>query len=291
MNNLSDFERLEDRTLLAVSVTLNAKKGILNLTGDTASDSVTVVGTGVQGSVEVFVNAVSQGTFTSVRTINASLGAGDDVLNVNSVQIADSLLVNAGTGADTVTIRDAGFGLHLAQQVNIGGTTSIGMGGDVGDLVNIHDVSGLGVRVGGALKIFTAADVDIDGNGGTFASEASDISVGGELRIELSGKGDVNADGKEIDIDDLNVTGSTALNGSEQVDRIEISDSTFTGKFTSTLGGGNDVLDLDTGVGDQSRFLSSVAVDFGAGTDTLDNNPLNTFASPISGRRGPEVIV
>ena len=133
--------------------------------------------------------------------------------------------------------------------------------------------------------------VDIDGNGGTFASEASDVSVGGELRIELSGKGDVNADGKEIDIDDLNVTGSTALNGSEQIDRIEISDSTFTGKFTSTLGGGNDVLDLDTGAGDPSRFLSSVAVDFGAGTDTLDNNPLNTFASPISGRRGPEVIV
>ena len=94
-----------------------------------------------------------------------------------------------------------------------------------------------------------------------------------------------------VDIDDLNVTGSTALNGSEQVDRIEISDSTFTGKFTSTLGGGNDVLDLDTGAGDQSRFLSSVAVDFGAGTDTLDNNPLNTFASPLSGRRGPEVIV
>jgi hypothetical protein len=291
MNNLSDFERLEDRTLLAISVTLNVKKGILNLAGDLAGDTVTVVGTGVQGSVEVFVNAVSQGTFVGVRTINATLGAGDDTLNVNAVRIADSLLVNAGAGADTVTIHDLGFGLHLAQQVNIGGSVSIGMGGDAGDLVSIHDDTGLGVRVGGALKILTVADVDIDGNGGTFASQASDVSVGGELRIELSGKGDVNADGKEIDIDDLNVTGSTALNGSEQVDRIEISDSTFTGKFTSTLGGGNDLLDLDTGAGDQSRFLSSVAVDFGAGTDTLDNNPLNTFTSPISGRRGPEVIV
>jgi len=291
MNNLSDFERLEDRTLLAASVSLNVKKGILNITGDAASDTVAVVGTGVMGSVEVFVHAVSQGTFVGVKTVNATLGAGDDILNVASLRIVDSLLVTAGAGADQVLIHDSAFGLHLAQQVNIGGSVSIGMGGDAGDIVSLHNDNDLGVRVGKALKIFTAADVDIDGDGGSFASEVSDVTVGGELRIELSGQGDVNGDGKEIDIDDLNVASTTALIGSELVDRIEISDSTFTGKFTGTLGGGNDYLDLDTGAGDQDRFLASVVVDFGAGTDTLDNNPLNVFVSPLSGRRGPEVIV
>jgi hypothetical protein len=285
------FERLEDRQLLAVSVT-TGKKGLLLLSGDAASDVVDIDGTAVPGQVEVFVNGVSQGLYNSVRTIKGNLGLGNDTLNLSAINIGGNVDVNLSLGADTFDIDNNTFGgANPDGSVFVGGSVIVSMGGDAGDFVEwTSDVAPFGIHVGNNVTLTGVADVELDGAGGDFNLQARDIGVGGRLSITLTGLGDVNGDTITLDIDDVNAFGVTTLKGSPAVDRVEISNSSFIRKFVATLGGSDDRLDLDA-AGNPNRFGAAMVVDFGIGSDTLDNQAGNLFAFPPKFTNGPEVVV
>lgn len=285
------FERLEDRQLLAVSVT-TGNKGLLVLAGDAAGDTVDIDGTGVPGQVEVFVNAVSQGTFGGVRTIRGNLRGGDDVLNLSAIHIGGSVGVKMGGGADRFDVDNNTFGAANPDgNVFIGGSVTVSMEGNPGDFVEwTCDVAPFGIQVGGNVTLTGVADVEFTGAGIDFNHQARDINIGGYASITLTGLGDVNGGGIHLDMDNVNVFGATNIKGSIAAERIEFSNSSFIRKFVGTLGGGDDRLDLDVG-GSPNRFGAAMAVDFGLGNDTLDNQVGNQFAVAPVFTKGPEVVV
>ena len=290
MSDDLSFERLEDRQLLAVSVT-TGKKGLLLLTGDAANDVVQIDGTGIPGQVQVFVNAVSQGLFNSVQTIKGNLGLGNDELHLSAVQIGGNVDLNMSLGADLFDVDNDTFGgANPDGSVFIGGSVIVSMGGHTGDFVEwTSDVAPFGIQVGRNVTLTGCADVELDGAGTDFNLQPRDISIGGFASITLTGLGDVNGDALELDMDNVNVFGATNLKGSAAVDRIEISNSSFIRKFVGTLGGGNDDLDLDA-AGNPNRFGAAMAVDFGIGIDTLDNQAGNVFTVTPVFTKGPEVV-
>jgi hypothetical protein len=285
------FERLEDRQLLAVTIT-TGKKGLLLLTGDAANDIVAIDGTGVPGQVEVFVGGVSQGFFNSVQTIKGNLGLGNDELHLSAIHIGGNVDINMSFGADRFDVDTNTFGAANPDgNVFIGRSVIVSMGGDTGDFVEwTSDVAPFGIQVGANVTLTGVADVEFNGGGTDFNLQARDISIGGFASITLTGLGDVNGDGIHLDVDNVNVFGATNLKGSVAAERIELSNSSFIRKFVGTLGGGDDILDLDA-AGNPNRFGAAMVVDFGIGNDTLDNQAGNLFAVAPKFTKGPEVVV
>lgn len=281
MNQPLSFERLEDRILLAVSFVKNSA-GDLGLRGDTASDVVDIDGTGVLGSVQVFVNGVSVGTYTGVKNIKGSMGAGNDTVNLHSIQIGGYVNLNMNTGGDRITIDTNTFNvLNPDANVFIGRYVIAEMGNNAGDLVRMESIgTGLGITIAGNVDIVYASDVDLDGGGSSFASEATDVTIGGILKMTMGKYGDVNGDLRTVDLDNVNVGGQMALQGSAAIDNIEFTDCSFSQAMSVSLGGGNDILDLDDGIGQGNQFGAKVTFNGGAGTDTLDDSVLNVFAVP-----------
>lgn len=273
MNDMSMFERLEDRTLLAVSVALG-KKGVLSLLGNDANDVVDIEGTGLAGQVDVFVGGAFVGRFSAVKSISADLRNGNDDINLAAIQIGGIVDIRMGAGDDDVDVDNTpDVGASADNTVSIGDLL-IHMGGNASDNVNISSDSGsFGISFARDLVIEGVTQVDINGNGGTFATQLTDVNVGRNLRIAASSFVSV-----DIDLDDINVLGTTTIVGGGANDRVEITDSSFARSVSVSLGLGNDVVDLDNGAGEESAFSATVIFDGGAGTDTLDNFPGNLFA-------------
>jgi hypothetical protein len=92
-----------------------------------------------------------------------------------------------------------------------------------------------------------------------------------------------------VQLEDVNVGGTAILNGSASADVITIGNCSFARRVEGSLGGGDDLLDIDEGA--FNRFNAAVVVNFGAGFDTVDDNAGNFFAVPAVGKKGPEAII
>src|SRR5262245_24891798 len=277
MSDNVSFERLEDRRLLAVSVT-TGKQGLLKLTGDDAGDVVEVDGTGNFGEVTVWVNGSFEGTFAGVKTIKAALKGGDDELHLSAIQIGGAVDVNMGGGDDLFdvdTLATGGEG-SFAGSVFIGGAVICKMGNNDGDQVEWETDGGgegLGIIIGNNVTLQGAADVNLDGEGGDSGVQDDDINIGGFLKISSNVANDIDGDGQTVRIDDINVGGTTilALNGAD--DDVQVEDCSFARRVEASLGGGDDELEvLD------STFAADVVANGGNGDDSLDASVGNSFA-------------
>jgi len=287
MHELMQFERLEDRTLLSVTATLSAKKGILTIKGDGASDNVNLEGTGLQGQVDVIVNGASIGVFSGVKTIRANMGAGDDGLFVAALNIGGTLTVNMGAGADEFDLDDDPS-FYAATDSLIGGSVLVKMGGNAGDYVDWDNDAGFGITIGNNVLIAGAADVDLNGDGGSSGVQAADIHIGGYLKITLNGSGNVAGNSADLYMDDVDVGGTTIITGSGSADLIRIEESAFARRVAINLKGGDDTLDLDQP--GFNRFSAAALFNGAKGFDTLDEDAANVFLVPPV-IRGFEVIV
>jgi hypothetical protein len=298
MNNRLQFEQLENRALLAVSVT-TGKQGLLSIVGDSAGDVVEVDGTGAAGQVNVYVNGSYEGTFDGIKTIKANLKGGDDELHLSAIHIGGAVSVDMGGGEDlfdldTQSVAGGEGGQAFSGNVFIGGSVICKMGGNAGDNVECDTAvggEGLGITIGNNVTLAGTADAELDGAGTTYGAESEDIRIGGFLKVSLNGSGDADGDDTEVLLNNVNVGGTTILNGSAIRDRIVAIDSSFARRVAVTLGAGDDKLDLDAGAGSANLFSGPVVADFGAGTDTLDDQPGNIFLVPPVGKNGPEIII
>jgi hypothetical protein len=278
------FEQLEERRLLAVSVT-TGKQGLLSIVGDNDGDIVRVNGTGVSGAVDVFVNGGFVGTFGGIKTIKANLKGGDDTLELSAIHIGGAVDVDMGQGEDGFaidTLVSAGGIPGFAGNVFIGGSLICKMGNNVSDDVALNagpGGPGLGITIGNNVTISGVDDVDLQGDGGSFNVQDADINIGGFLKI--SGN---SPSGGDLFINDVNVGGTTIISLGGGDDEIHLTDSSFGRRLAVSLAAGDDLIDADKGPGEQNRFAAEVVVNGGKGTDTVDGNPLDEFLA------GPPVL-
>jgi hypothetical protein len=275
VSDVWQFERLEERRLLVVTVTA-MPQGLLKIVGNGASDTVDVDGTGVAGGVDVFINGGFAGTFAGIQNISATMKGGADVFNISAIDITGSVTVNMAGGADRVDIDNTTtLGGGPDGNVLIGGNLNVVMGNNAGDVIDWDSTFGFGTTIKGSAVLAGAGTFDLDGEGGSRALEAADLNVGGLLQIS-------SKLASSSFIDDVNVGSTTIISLGKKADNVVILDSHFAGDLEVLLGGGTDLFDLDFSglAGDASQFDGNVNVLAGAGVDTLDELAANVFAIP-----------
>lgn len=277
------LERLEDRSMLAVTTSMNFSTGVLSVNSNSAGDTVALEGIGQLGAVAIYANGASLNSFGNVRSIKVNMGSGNDRLDVAALVISGDLTINMGSGSDVFNLNNTPDGPGLGDNnVFIGGSINANLGSNPGDRVDWDgDNLDYSIFIGQNVVLKGVADVDLDGNGGLIALEESDILIGGSLTISLTEFGDQNGDGQSIDMDDVNVGNTTTINGSSAADRVRITDSKFSWRFTISLGGGNDVLDLANGIDNHNTFGYQFVYSGGAGTDRFESQGTNYGATPV----------
>lgn len=273
---LSPAEQLELRVLPTVNVAFNPNSGLLKITGDNADNNISIEGKAADGSVDVFINGVFFDDFSNVRSINANLKDGDDQLLLAAVRIPGNLTVNLGDGADELDIdSQPNSTANPDAVVRIQGAVKVNLGGDAGDLLDFDDA----IVIGGNALFSGVADVDFNGDGTSVTPELDDdITFLANLTIKFSGHGDANSDDLELDFDNVNVQGVTLLDGSDDVERFEITRSTFVSQFNADMDDGNDSIDINNGAAQKNVFLSLANFRGGDDADILYRGIDNYFA-------------
>lgn len=281
-NQISPAEQLELRVLPTVNVAFNPNSGLLKITGDNADNVIRVEGLGNSSQVRVSeihgINITSQ-DFQGVTSIKANLKAGNDVLLLTSLRVDGNVTAIFGDGSDELDVDDGGIANGLT---SIGGFLKANLGSDAGDRLDFD-----GAVIVYRDAVFTGvADVDFNGDGsGAGVQLDQDISFYSDLTINFSGFGDENNDGLELDFDNVNVRKETTLNGSDNVDRFEFTNSRFEGEFNADMNDGNDSIDVDTVRSVRNGFFGETNFRGGDGNDTLLKGLDDIFAGPefISG--------
>src|SRR4051812_7400843 len=111
------FEPLENRRMFAGLVTAHVSGGTLEVRGDFFSNGVTIAPganpfeikvTGINANLlPTSINGVPNGTITFKNVIhgmNVDLGAGNNILNVNGVNIFGKVNLKTGNGVDALAI-------------------------------------------------------------------------------------------------------------------------------------------------------------------------------------------
>jgi len=156
------FERLENRSLLAGNVTAALSSGVLTLTGDASSNSVQVSQISsttwkVLGIATTINGSRSAQTFNGVTDIGANLGTANDSIKVSQMALTGNLTIDdSAGGSQFVQLLDVS-----ANQISV--TTGAGT-----DRVNVTDAS-------------TAGDFSISTGDGRDSAIVSDVQSGGRL--------------------------------------------------------------------------------------------------------------
>jgi hypothetical protein len=274
MTHNLNFEQLEQRRLLAVSVT-TGKQGLLSFVGDGVDDLVVVTGTGVAGEVDVFANGGFVGTFSGVKTIKANLKGGDDILELSAIHIGGAVDVDMGQGEDIFvidTFAPGGEGQGFAGDVFIGGSVICKMGNNVDDIAVFdtdNGAPGFGITVGNNVTIAGAEITDFQGEGGSSAVQSTDVTIGGFLKVSSS------VDGAIIAARDINVGGTTIVTLGAGDDIVDIQDCSFARRVEVSMGAGDDIVAVRDSISD-----ADVVAKGGKGDDILDTSMGNDFALP-----------
>lgn len=267
-------EQLELRVLPTVNVAFNPNSGLLKVKGDNGDNFVEIEGKGTPGHLEVFVDGVSVGEFNNVRSIKANLKGGNDDLLLAAIQIEGSVNAKLGSGADQFDI-DSSAG-SLTAPVIIGGSVVANLGNNAGDNLDFDD----NIQIYGDAIFSGVADVDMNGDGTSAIPEIDDdILFFSDLTIRFSGHGDSNSDNLELDLDNVGVGGRVTLDGSNEAERVEMTNCFFSDEFNANLDDGNDVIDIDNGAAN-ANFFRQANFRGGDDNDTLLLGIDNLFEAP-----------
>ena len=224
------FEQLEERSLLAASVTATLIGDTLVITGDASDNSIDVHGVGLDGSVEVSVAGAGQtlkvnggtaadetdGTFAGVRHISIWSNGGNDEITVSDIHIGGNLTANGGWGTDAIELKAVHFDTY------IGGAVVLNGGGGTDDRIEIalqaKSSSDLTVGAGMALSTWGGAGemlIEADGYG--------TIAIGGGVLMnEFSGLGDYGSAEIRSGYGNVAISKSVVLNGGLGSDQLRM---------------------------------------------------------------------
>lgn len=274
---IAPAEQLELRILPTVKVNFNPGSGLLKITGDNAANEIELAGLTTPGSLQVFIEGNLFDDYSGVNSLKINLKGGNDILFISALSIPGNSTVKLGSGADEIDIDDVNsVGAGPNQNVVFGGAFNAVFGKDAGDFLELDG----GVQFNNAASFKGVADVDLKGAGTSAGIQTEDVTFFGDLTIQMSGLGDSNGDVREIEFDNVNVTGKTTILGSNSLDRGFIASSLFQGQFNISLKGGNDILDINDGLAAKNLFTANTVFDGGSGDDTIDKGPDNLFTFP-----------
>jgi large repetitive protein len=227
------FERLEDRKLLAASV--SQRGSTLTINGDNADDSLTIESTAT-GEVVVTDNTTGDvDVYTNVRIINVNTRGGDDTVEFIGGDLLSGgrVSVNLGSGDDTGIVSGDFSG-------------SLTVDGGIG--LDTLDLTGLGA-VDGSLTLRSSTGGDEIALGPAFIS--------GNLSITTSTGEDI------VTIDGVSVDGTTRVSLGTGDDQLSIVGGTFGRAVTLDAGAGDDFID-NAG----NTYDSNLTVNLNAGDDS-----------------------
>jgi len=259
---------MESRTLLAGNVTAALVGGDLQLNGDAAGNDIkiskTTAGIIVQGLNGTTINGATTDfvaypiAATSNGSITATLGAGNDKIQLDGIDLDDVLSVDGGTGDDSLGLTStaihgrvvftggAGKDTFFGETSTIDGNLNANMGGG-NDLLTLRNTEVKG-------------DVTSDGGDGADRLALDAVTIGGSLRAGM-GKGN----------DDIRIANGTQIQrvfitGGQGADLVQINDSTISRSLSAKLGRGNDSLTL----GGTTSVQNRIKVRGGRGRDVVE---------------------
>lgn len=226
------FERLEDRKLLAVSV--SQKGSTLNVNGSNGADNVAIDGSAATPGI-VVVTDLDTGVSTlhiGVKTINVDTKGGIDTVAVNLLggdAITGNLSIKTGAGLDTVLATGliagnltvdtaAGSDVVIADSLTVTGNSKVSTGNDE-DIISITNSAFIG-----NVTYDTGSATDLILNDGNIylGSLTAKLGAGDDFYAETNATigGPLNVDGG-AGIDEVDFAG-TIVFGAVKLKKIEI---------------------------------------------------------------------
>lgn len=241
------------------------KGSTLTIKGTADTDGFEIDGTGTMGLIEVAIAGQPTVEFFGVRDILVDAGKGNDIVRVSGIQIGGSLRVKTGAGSDHVDL-DNTLSAGPSFPMLIGKDVDLRLGSQENDSIDVDVDVGMSFDIGGRLSIDGAADVDLNGGGTKTEYEPRDLTISGNLRIRMPIALDFDNDDLTLDVDSINVGGSTDIRLSNLADEVELTRSTFARGFAIDMRGANDDLNFDSRA---SRFESTVLFSGGDSVDAV----------------------
>ncbi|MBC8113194.1 MAG: hypothetical protein H7062_02360 [Candidatus Saccharimonas sp.] len=262
------FEGLEERLLLAGSVTSALVAGVLVLDGDglanqvqlTVASNGQLTATGLSGTT---INGVTSFNFGVVSTpLRVNGGAGDDTISMNSTAatIANNVTIDGGLGNDTVSVMGK-FGGNLVLN---GGTAPVGATGG-NDTITVSNST-------------VAVDLIIDSGDDNDKVTLSGSTVTHNAQIQTGLGND------SISINRMSVNNDLALADIGGNNALTITNSSTRNDILVVLGDGNDALivnGLTAGVKTGATAQGLISINFGNGNNSLTMSNTKAVGSTV----------
>ncbi|HYF37156.1 MAG TPA: hypothetical protein VD994_17785, partial [Prosthecobacter sp.] len=266
MSQFSPFspaiEGLEPRLAPAGLVALNLSSGVLTITGDALANDLQITDAGggnwavsstAGGTTQFSLNggpASPLAVFAAPKTIRATLGIGDDRIDLLGLQMTGTLTINGNDGHDSVLL--SGVGVTGAVLIDTGN------GDDTIDFTSTQLAYTTTVRMGAGDDYLTAGgnlvfgrglSADLNTGDNTLDINAASLSANGNISVLASGTS-VETQGFLLAVGSGQVTGAVTLRTSTasatdfQIGSLAGDDFRVTGGLTLQAGGGNDLVTL-----------------------------------------------
>jgi hypothetical protein len=260
-------------SLADASASFNKVGGTLKVNGDAQNDEITIVGTQVSGTVQVFDHGQSIALVDGVHDLGIQTGDGDDFLLISGVQIGGSIKIKTGAGVDDVILR--GESTQPPRDLFIGKNIDASLGRQLGDQFKIKSTTAGGVSIGGNVVVRGAAFTHFDCPSGGSNVDALDIRIGGNMRVDSGVAGDSG-----VQVDGTNVHGTTKITTGNKNDSVFLFRSHFVRATTIRTSGGDDFILFATGA-NENRFGAALVIDAGVGTDVSNAEGNGQFAGSL----------
>ncbi|MFG0332020.1 MAG: hypothetical protein ACF8TS_01535 [Maioricimonas sp. JB049] len=272
-----NVERLEERVLLAGNVAISVVGATLGLTGDAASNDVSVSTAGGQLTIAgnagttlsagpgaaallPFIVATDFTTFVTLNnafvnllatlpfvTVDFNMLGGNDVVEVDSTAVAGNVVINTGTGND----------LLLMDGSSVGGDFTVNMGDGADRAIATFNTWGDGVGPIEAINVNMGA-----GNDAVSISNSATLGVaGGAVLVVNTGDGAdaVNLDNNAF-ADDVSIDTGAGNDG------VSVTNSSG-GPLTISTGTGDDQVEVTNDI--SFSTFGSLTISTGTGVDNV----------------------
>lgn len=264
---------LEQRVLPAGNVTVTVRGSDVVLVGDTRANHLEISGLGgelvITGLEGTTINREDEFVLDfPVRSLSVSLNSGDDILQLQDIELTGGLSVKLGAGANIARLENVSVDGAASMTGSSKRDVIVALDSVFGNALTIgsgsgNDVLGLGnVEVGGLLKINSGAGSDYVAAHMLTAKSVTMISSGGGADVTT--------------IFESTFESIFKYTGGSGAEKFLVQSTAFEGIASVTTGTQNDLVSLRG----ENDFQRSATFSGGKGQDTFDDDESSRFASP-----------
>ena len=227
MNNMNrrprtslDYQRLEPKHLLAGNVSVSLVGETLNVAGDSLANEIQILGS-PNGSVSIVpVDGTTINNQTQpfsigggIKYANFRMGAGDDLIEISNIQMADVFAINLENGNDHLAID----GINVRYLLVSGGAGH--------DVMEFHNT-------------YSRKEIHIQGNAGDNTVSITSMAADRSVYVETDSGADT------IGVNNLGVRKSVSVKSGAGNDLVAVTGRLYSNNTKFELGDGNDGLSV-----------------------------------------------